>query len=119
MSAPGGTDPVAPVGGGMFEVNIAEAPRAIRELETARQELRAIKQDALRLGHVDPSATDEVSVDAARALGRVAVDGPASFVEAVNAGINELTAMIESLERGFATYSGTDERGLLQLRQSR
>ena len=33
-------------GGGSFAVDIAQAPKAIRELEEAREELQAIKRDA-------------------------------------------------------------------------
>ena len=58
-------------GGGSFVVDIAQAPKAIRELEDARRELESIKQDAQALGHVNPPARDQVSLDAAQVLGRI------------------------------------------------
>jgi hypothetical protein len=111
VSAPGGSDPVAPVGGGMFEVNIAEAPRAIRELELAAEELRAIQRDAISLAQVNPPALDEVSLDAAAELGRRANGGPQSLSEALTQGIAEVERVIEALRAGFAAYRSGDEEG--------
>jgi hypothetical protein len=42
-------------GGGSFAVDIAQAPKAIRELEQAREELQEIKRDATYLGQVNPA----------------------------------------------------------------
>ncbi len=118
MSAPGGSDPVAPVGGGMFEVNIAEAPRAIRELETALEELKDIRRRAVSLGQVNPSATDEVSVDAAAALGKAAVGGPESFTQALDQGITELDRVVRARMSGFDAYRQNGEDGAQALGRS-
>jgi hypothetical protein len=98
VSAPGGPDGV---GGGMFEVDIAEAPRAIRELEQARGELESIKVEAVRLGQVNPPATDTVSVEAAQILEQAAVAGPRSFLQALTEGVAEIDRLIASLRAGF------------------
>ena len=91
-------------GGGSFAVDIAQAPKAIRELEQAREELQAIKRDATLLGQVNPPTRDQVSLDAAQLLGRSASGGPTSFAEALTAGIEEISRMIEALRSGFAAY---------------
>jgi hypothetical protein len=95
----------------MFEVDIAEAPRAIRELELAAEELRAIQRDAMSLAHVNPPALDEVSQDAAAELGRRANGGPQSLNEALTQGIAELERMMGALRSGFAAYRSGDEEG--------
>ncbi len=111
MSAPGGSDPVAPVGGGMFEVNIAEAPRAIRDLEQARDELVSIREDAIVLAEVLPSAVDDVSLDAAKSLSLRASGGPHSLMQALDEGIQETSRLIEALQAGFAQYQQGDVDG--------
>ena len=114
MSAPGGSDGV---GGGLFEVNIAEAPRAIRELEQARNELASIRDDALRLADVRPPATDDVSVDAARALSQRANGGPQSFMHALDEGIQEIARMVDALRAGLARYQENEDSGRLSFTQ--
>jgi hypothetical protein len=111
VSAPGGPDPVAPVGGGMFEVNIAEAPKAIRELEHARDELASIREDAIGLAVVRPPAVDDVSVDAAKCLSLRAKGGPRSLMQALDEGIQETTRLIEALRSSFALYQQGDGSG--------
>lgn len=108
------TQPV-PVGGGSFEVDISRAPEAIRELEQARQELRGIRDEALSLADVPAPTSDLVSQDAARVLGQKASGAPGSFMEAVDAGIAEVTRMIEALRVGFAEYQAADEHARTSL----
>ena len=105
-------------GGGSFAVDIARAPKAIRELEQARDELQEIKRDATYLGQVNPPARDQVSLDAAQALGQVGVGGPTSFVEALTAGIEEISRMIEALRSGLATYERGDQSASSEFVQS-
>ncbi|PVZ11068.1 PE family protein [Actinomycetospora cinnamomea] len=93
-------------------MNIAEAPKAIRELEAAREELESIKDEALTLGQVNPPARDQVSLDAAAALARTAVDGPTSFMQALDQGIREIDALIHALRAGFESYRANDEEAL-------
>jgi hypothetical protein len=102
----------------MFEVNIAEAPRAIRELERAREELEGIKRDTVHLGHIDPQARDDVSIDAARALMRTATDGPGSFLEALTQGIAEIQRMVDALRSSFEAYQLSDQSGREQYPQA-
>lgn len=116
MTGPGGAAP-APVGGGAFEVDIARAPQAIRELEQARDELRNLKNEAQSLAHVNPPARDEVSVEAAALLGQRATGGPGSLMETLDAGINELSKMIGALRSGFDAYRSNDAEGETQYRQ--
>src|SRR3954451_4213966 len=120
MSQPGTPPPPPlppPVGGGTFQVDISRAPEAIRDLEAARDELRAIKDEATTLGQVHPPARDQVSLDAAQVLGQAAVEGPNSFVRALNDGINEITRMIDALHAGFSAYQQSDEESSLQFRR--
>jgi hypothetical protein len=88
----------------VFEVDVSRAPDAIRQLEHARDELKDIKREALALGQVSAPAADEVSVDAAAALGRVAVGNDRSFVQALDEGIAEMERMISALGSAFSAY---------------
>lgn len=108
MSAPGGSDGI---GGGMFEVNIAEAPDAIRQLERARDELLSIREDAIVLAEVRPSAVDDVSLDAAKSLSLRASGGPRSLMQALDEGIQETSRLIEALRTGFGQYQQNDDNG--------
>ncbi|GAA4727982.1 PE domain-containing protein [Actinomycetospora chibensis] len=103
--------------GGSFAVDIARAPKAIRELEQAREELRSIKNEAQALGQVNPPARDQVSLDAAQLLGQVATGGATSFMQALDDGIQEVSRMIESLRAGFEAYRAGDAENEDQLRQ--
>lgn len=114
MTQLGGPVPApAPVGGGAFDVDIARAPQAIRELQQARVELQRIRQDALSLAEVRPPAADQVSLDAAQKLSETANGGPQSFMAALEAGIEEITRMMEALRSGFAAYEAADENSSL------
>jgi hypothetical protein len=104
-------------GGGSFAVDIARATKAIRELEQARDELYAIRDEAQSLGQVNPPTRDQVSLDAAQLLGQAGVGGPTSFQAALDQGITELTKQIEALRAGFAAYQSNDEASAAQLRQ--
>lgn len=96
-------------GGGSFAVDIAQAPKAIRELEEALEELRAIQRDAIVLGRVAPPTRDQVSFDAAQVLGQVANGGPGSLSRALTDGMTEISRTIESLRAGIAAYERSDE----------
>ena len=102
-------------GGGSFAVDVAQAPKAIRELEDARRELESIRNDAARLGQVRPPTTDQVSLDAARALGMTATGGNGSLTQALSEGIRQITTMIESLRTGFQAYQEEDQESRRQL----
>jgi hypothetical protein len=99
----------APAGGGAFSVDLDRAPEVLRDLENARQELAHLKQDALRLGRVDPSSGDEVSRDAAATLGAVAVGGPGSLLEALDAGMSQLDGLIGAIRAELNAYRRSDE----------
>ncbi|GAA4783643.1 hypothetical protein GCM10023200_16400 [Actinomycetospora chlora] len=103
------------VGGGAFDVDLDQAPQAIRKLEEARRELVGIRQDAMDLARVTPPTNDQVSKDAALALGAAATGGPGSFVNALDSGIAELESMIASLQAGLQRYRGHDERAASDL----
>ena len=105
-------------GGGSFVVDIAQAPKAIRELEEAREELqrssgtprswgRSILQHATRSASMPPRSWD-----------RSASGGPTSFVEALTAGIEEISRMIEALRSGFAAYERGDQSASSEFVQS-
>jgi hypothetical protein len=98
------------VGGGDFAVDLANAPQAIRNLREAEAELRSIKDEAVSLGRVPPPSNDQVSLDAAHVLGVAAVGGNGSFIQALDLGLQQIGAMIESLEAALRQYRGADDR---------
>jgi hypothetical protein len=97
------------VGGGSFEVDLARAPQAIRELEEAAAELASIRREAEELGRITSPTTDQVSVDAANVLRATAVGGNGSFAQALDSGIRQINEMISALQRALADYRGVDE----------
>jgi hypothetical protein len=99
----------APTGGGSFSVDVDRAPAVLRDLENARQELTVLRKDALRLGQVDPSSNDQVSLDAATLLGAVAVGGPGSLVEALDGGIERLGHLIDAITAELNAYAATEQ----------
>jgi hypothetical protein len=99
----------APTASGAFSVDLERAPEVLRNLQDARNELTVVKQDALRLGRVDPSSKDDVSRDAAIALGAVAVGGPGSLIEALDAGVRRLDELIDAIRTELDSYRGSDE----------
>ncbi|GLZ45917.1 hypothetical protein Acsp06_21020 [Actinomycetospora sp. NBRC 106375] len=103
---------------GSFSVDISQAPGAIRELEQARAELESIRDEAQLLGQVNAGARDEVSLDAARALGQTAVGGPHAFMDALNSGIDEVDRMLEALRASFDLYESGDDAGRESFHQS-
>lgn len=96
-----------PAGGG-FRVEVDSASEAIRELEDARDELFEIRHQALELSRVDSPANDSVSLEAALALGNIAVDGKGSFPSALEQGIAQLTTIIEDLKLSLRGYQVSD-----------
>jgi hypothetical protein len=111
VTLPGPSAPPPQVGGGVFEVDIAQAPKAIRELEAARRELESIKRDAVYLGQISPPTRDQVSIDAAQALAMKATSGPHSFLEALTQGIAEIQRMVDALRASFEAYERSDQVG--------
>lgn len=102
-------DPLpAPVGGGTFQVDLARAPEAIRELEYALDELQKLKAHAASLGKIDPESRDSVSLDMAAMLGATAVGGPGSLDAALDAGIAEVKHLITAMTDDLARYRATD-----------
>lgn len=98
----------APDGAASFSVDLARAPQAIADLKDARNQLHAMLEEASRLSLVVPPAHDPVSRDAATVLGRVAHGGPGSLFDALNAGVEQLSGMITSMEQELASYRGTE-----------
>ncbi|WP_245561489.1 hypothetical protein [Actinomycetospora chiangmaiensis] len=94
--------------GGSFTVDLDRAPDAVRELETARDELRFLMLEAKRLGRVDPGTTDQVSLDAAAVFGAVADGGTGSLVRALEAGAQRLDLLIDSIEAELRSYRLAD-----------
>jgi hypothetical protein len=105
------------VGGGDFAVDLANAPRAIRELEEAARELFDIRREAERLGKVTPPSRDQVSLDAATLLGVSAVGGNGSFLQALDQGIQQVNDMIAGLRSALAGYDGADAQSAAMLRE--
>ena len=99
----------APAVGGAFSVDLDRAPEVLRDLQNARRELEDIKIEARSLGKVDPSSNDQVSLDAATVLGAVAVGGPGSLFEALDAGLRRLDELIDAIRTELDAYRRSDE----------
>ena len=106
-AAPSPTPPPV-VGSGQFTVDLERAPMAIRELEDALARLEQLRDEARLMGKVDAPGRDSVSIEAAAALSFTAVGGPGSFVEALNAGAEELRTLIAISKRELSNYRGTE-----------
>ena len=107
--------PPPTVGSGQFTVDLERAPQALRELEDARLELKEIRRDAAQLTHVFPPGQDAVSRDAATSLASTAEGGPGSFVVALDAGIKQLSMLIEKVTLDIALYDQTERDGKVTL----
>lgn len=94
--------------GGHFAVDLDRAPQAIKDLEGALDQLYELREQALSLGRVVPPARDQVSADAARAFEMAAVGGEKSLLRALDAGIEQLTGLIASMNDELRQYSGTE-----------
>jgi hypothetical protein len=109
----------APAAGGAFSVDVERAPQVLNDLENARQELEDLKVEARFLGKVDPQSDDEVSRDAAKVLGAVAVGGPGSLVEALDAGVAHLDGLIGAIRSELNAYRAADRTNVAQIDTSR
>lgn len=109
----------APAAGGAFSVDLDRAPQVLRDLQSARNELEDLKAEARFLGKVDPSSNDDVSRDAATLLGAVAVGGPGSLIEALDAGVNRLDALIGAIRSELEAYQVTEGTTVAQIDDAR
>lgn len=109
----------APAAGGAFSVDLDRAPQVLRDLQNARNELEDLKSEARFLGKVDPSSNDDVSRDAATVLGAVAVGGPGSLIEALDAGVNRLDALIRAIRSEFEAYQAAEGTTVAQIDDAR
>jgi hypothetical protein len=99
----------APAAGGAFSVDLERAPEMLRDLQNARNELEDLKIEARSLGKVDPSSNDQVSRDVATLLGAVAVGGPGSLLDALDAGMRRLDELISAIQTELDAYRRSDE----------
>ena len=105
----------APAAGGAFSVDLERAPEVLRDLQDARQELEDIKAEARFLGKVDPTSNDQVSRDAATVLGAVAVGGPGSLIEALDAGVSQLDALIGAIRSELDAYQANERTNVARI----
>jgi hypothetical protein len=105
----------APTLGGAFTIDLDRAPQVLRDLQSARQELEDLKAEARFLGKVDPSSNDEVSRDAATVLGAVAAGGPGSLLEALDAGVTRLDALIGAIRAELQAYQAADRTSVASI----
>lgn len=96
-------------GAGGFQVKLQETAQAITELAAARDELMAIREEARDLAQITSPSADEVSRDAAMALGLKAEGSPGSFIGALSAGITQIESTIAGLQESLAAYRRDDE----------
>jgi hypothetical protein len=109
----------APAGGGAFSVDLDRAPEVLRDLENARQELEDLKTETRFLGKIDPPSNDEVSRDAATVLGAVAVGGPGSLIEALDAGVARLDGLIAAIRSELNAYRVADRTSVARIDDAR
>jgi hypothetical protein len=109
----------APAGGGAFSVDLDRAPEVLRDLQDARNELEDLKAEARFLGKVDPSSNDQVSLDAATVLGAVAVGGPGSLIEALDAGVSRLDALIGAIRSELDAYQANERTNVARIDDDR
>lgn len=105
----------APAGGGAFSVDLERAPGVLRDLENARQELEDLKVEVRFLGKIDPQTHDDVSRDAATVLGAVAVGGPGSLIDALDAGVVQLDGLIGAIRSELKAYRDTERTNGAQI----
>ena len=105
----------APASGGAFSIDLERAPAVLRDLQHARQELEDLKAEARFLGKVDPSSNDQVSQDAATVLGAVAVGGPGSLFEALDAGVSRLDALIGAIRSELDAYQANERTNVARI----
>ena len=106
----------APSSGGSFSVDLARAPGVIRDLEAARDELIAIKEEAIKLAKVDAGSRDSVSIDAARALSAKAAFGPGSLAHAVDDGLRRIESLIDAMNADVNSNRAVEEQNSEMLR---
>jgi hypothetical protein len=109
----------APAAAGAFSIDLERAPEVLRDLQNARQELEDLKAEARFLGKVDPSSNDEVSRDAATVLGAVAVGGPGSLLEALDAGVSRLDALIGVIRSELDAYQANERTSVARIDDQR
>jgi hypothetical protein len=109
----------APAVGGAFSIDLDRAPQVLQHLRDARQELEDLKVEARFLGKVDPSSNDQVSRDAATVLGAVATGGPGSLLEALDAGVSRLDALIGAIRSELDAYSANERTNVARIDDTR
>jgi hypothetical protein len=109
----------APAASGAFSVDLERAPEVLRNLQDARQELEDLKAETRFLGKVDPSSNDQVSRDAATVLGAVAVGGPGSLLEALDAGVSRLDALIGAIRSELDAYRANERTDVARIDDDR
>jgi hypothetical protein len=105
----------APAGGGAFSVDLERAPEVLKDLEDARQELEDLKAETRILGKINPLSDDDVSRDAATILGAVAVGGPGSLIEALDAGVARLDGLIGAIRSELNAYTAADRTNVARI----
>jgi hypothetical protein len=95
--------------GGSFTVDLERAPQTLRDLTTARDELRDLMREARRLGRVDPGSNDDVSRGAAILLGAVADGGDGSLIRALDAGAQRLDDLIAAIKAEMRSYGDAEQ----------
>ena len=95
--------------GERFRIEPAEVPQVLADLRTALDRVRRIRGEAQAIAYTPAPGSDEVSQNAVRQIGEMAMGSDGSLKAALDAYELEITKTIAKLERDLQTYLGTEE----------
>lgn len=95
--------------GQRFRIEPAEVPQVLADLRAALDRVRDIRTEAQAIAYTPSPGSDEVSRNAARQIGDMAMGSEGSLKAALDAYELEITKTIAKLERDLQLYLGTEE----------
>lgn len=95
--------------GERFRIEPAEVPQVLADLRSALDRVRRIRREAEAIAYTPSPGSDEVSRNAVRQIGEMAMGADGSLKAALDAYELEITKTIAKLERDLLTYLGTEE----------
>ncbi|MCA1822143.1 MAG: hypothetical protein LC644_10475, partial [Pseudonocardia sp.] len=102
-----------------FQLDLAQAPKAIAAFREAAEGLRDLKDDARQLAEISAPGLDAVSINAAKEIGQWAASHePGSLRSALESGAMQLEKAADALEQSLNTYRNADETNAAHLSRS-
>lgn len=95
--------------GDRFRIEPAEVPQVLADLRAALDRVRDIRTEAQAIAYTPSPGSDEVSRNAVRQIGEMAMGSEGSLKAALDAYELEIVKTINKLERELQTYLGTEE----------